>query len=109
MHRDLASDRLFDQRFLRPRTPHEHFFLEGITYPASRDRLVSFVTDSELDPDVLNLVRSLPDREYLDHDDVWRSMGEATRRLGLGRSDGEGRDDLGKEATGEQEGDIREP
>lgn len=109
MHRDLASDRLFDRRFVRPQTSHEHFMLEGITYPASRDRIVSFVSDSALDPDTLNLVRSLPDREYLSHDDVWRAIGEATRRLGLGRSDGQGRDDLGKEATGEEEGEIREP
>lgn len=109
MHRDLASDRLFEHRFVRPQTSHEHFIFEGIRYPASRDRLVSFATDSEIDADSLNLVRALPDREYFSHNDVWRAMGEATRRFGLGRSDGEQRDDLGKQATGEEEGDIREP
>lgn len=109
MHRDLASNRLFDERFQRPKAEHEHFLFEGIRYPASRERLVSFATDSLIDPDSLNLVRSLPDREYMDANDVWRAIGEATRRFGLWSKEGERRDDMGKEATHTDDGEFLHP
>ena len=104
MHKDLAPDR----RFFRHRAEHEHFIFEGIEYPASREDLVEFATDAEIDPDVLNLVRGLPDREYLDQNDVWRAIGEASRRFGIGRSDGDQRDDIGKQHTTSEEG-VRHP
>jgi len=52
-----------------------------------------------LDVDTLNLVRALPDREFVDRNDVWRAIGEATRGFGLGlRHEGTPRDDIGKQA-----------
>lgn len=104
MHRDVAPDR----RFMRSKTEHEHFLFEGIEYPTNKEELVEFATDALNDPDVLNLIRALPDREYLDRDDIWRAMGEASRRFGVGRDDGDQRDDIGKQWTVTEEG-VRRP
>lgn len=93
-----------------PRQPeHDHFVFEGIDFPATREDLIRYVTDAESDRDVQNLVRSLPDRTYSSRDDVWRSIGEATRMLGGGmRNVGTPRDDIGKQATSVHE-TVREP
>jgi len=104
MHRDVAPDR----RFQRSQTEHEHFLFEGIEYPTNKEELVAFATDAIHDTDTLNLVRALPDREYFDRDDIWRAMGEASRRFGLGHDDGAQRDDIGKQWTVTEEG-VRQP
>lgn len=75
---------------------HQHFLFEGIDYPATRQELIDFATDGELDADTLNLVRSLPDRDYMNRDDIWRSMAEATRVFAGNSRTGSPRDDIGK-------------
>lgn len=96
MHRDLTTDRALEHR----QNPHEHFMFEGIEYPVSRQDLIDLASDSEYDPDTLNLVRSLPDRTFTSRDDIWRSMAEATRVFAGGT--GTPRDDIGKQATGDK-------
>lgn len=96
VHKDISS-----RESLFHHTPeHDHFLFEGLEFPADRERLVRFVTDAESDADTQNLIRSLPDRVYENQDDVWRSIGEASRRFGVGGRDlGQERDDLGKQMT----------
>ena len=55
-------------------------------------------------------IRALPDREYLSQDDVWRAIGEATRKFGVGmRNIGTPRDNIGKQATVEADGHVNQP
>ena len=39
-------------------------FLGGISYPATREQLVEHARGNEADGDVLDALRSIPDREY---------------------------------------------
>lgn len=95
-HRNVGPDGAFQHR----QNEHSHFLFEGIDYPATRQDLVDFATDGHADPDVLNLVRSLPDHSYGSRDEIWRAWAEAMRRSGGGaRNLGEPRDDLGKQAA----------
>lgn len=106
MHRELPSD---DLRFQK-QTEHQHFIFEGIEYPVSRADLIEIAADAEYDPDTLNLVRSLPERIFTSRDDIWRSIGEATRRLaGGGNAGGAPRDDLGKQASLDDDGTFHRP
>jgi len=93
-HREVVPDVAF-----QPRQPtHDHFVFEGVAYPTTQRDLVEFATDAEVDVDTLNLVKALPDRDYLSRDDVWRAWGEAARRVAGGaRMLGRPRDDLGSE------------
>jgi hypothetical protein len=97
MHRETIPERPWPQR-----VDHDHFIFEGMTFPATREDLVSFATDAELDRNTLNLVRSLPDRTFESTTDIWRSIGEGTRVM-LG-GEGSPRDDIGKEAVLNGEG-----
>lgn len=83
------------------RAHHEHFILEGASFPTTKDDLVDFVTEAEPDLDTLNLVRALPNRVYTDRNDVWRAISEGTRVM-MG-SAGSPRDDLGKAPNGVDE------
>ncbi|MFM2153530.1 MAG: hypothetical protein RL199_1965 [Pseudomonadota bacterium] len=95
-HREVVPDEAF-----APHQPtHNRFLFEGVAYPTDKQDLVEFATDAAFDIDTLNLVRALPDREYLSRDDVWRAWGEACRKVGGGaRNLGTPRDDIGREAT----------
>jgi hypothetical protein len=94
-----------EDRFQRHDPMKQHFIFEGLDFPATKNDLVEFVTDAESDQDTLNLVRSLPDREYLSRDDIWRAIGEATRVFGGGgRNIGQPRDDIGKQSTTTESG-----
>ena len=95
-HRNVAPDGAFQHR----QNEHSHFLFEGIDYPATRQELIDFATDGQVDPDVLNIVRALPDHSYGSRDEIWRAWSEAMRRFGSGaRNLGEPRDDIGKQAT----------
>lgn len=100
-HREIVSPSEFF-----PRGPeHNHFVLEGIEYPATREELLGYVIDAEASAETINLFSSLPERTYTSRDDVWRSIGEATRMYGGGARDlGEPRDDIGKQATHTEDG-----
>jgi hypothetical protein len=82
---------------------HQHFLFEGMDFPATKEDLVDFATEASnaaSDTDTLNLIRALPDRDYLNKEDVWRAVGEATRVLANGgRKIGAPRDDIGKQIT----------
>jgi hypothetical protein len=91
---------------------HQHFIFEGVTFPTSRAELVAFATDASLDRDIINLMNALPEREYVSAHDVWRAIGEATRRFGLGTyrgGVGVARDDIGKQATVAADGHVNRP
>jgi hypothetical protein len=94
MHRELAP-----QGGRLPREDHDHFIFEGMEFPATRQDLVDFAENDELDTDTLNLILSLPDRTYADQNDVWRSIAEATRVMAGGSGTGTPRDDIGREAV----------
>jgi hypothetical protein len=64
-------------------------------YPASKEDLVDYATEAEMDTDTLNLILALPQHVYRNAGDVWRSIAEATRVMAGG--EGSSRDDLGKE------------
>lgn len=105
-HKDLGRDDRFEPR----QAEHEHFIFEGVEFPTTKEELVAIATDGEVDPDRLNLIRALPDREYVSRDDVWRAIGEASRRFGVGmRNIGTPRDDIGKQATVDADGHVNRP
>jgi len=104
MHREFVPDGK-----LTLRTPeHQHFLFEGLEFPAGKQELVDYATDVVTDPDTLNLVRSLPDRQYLGPDDIWRSIAEATRVMAGGPNVGTPRDDIGKQGLKTANG-LRHP
>lgn len=105
-HRDMGKD----DRSYRDEPEHQHFIFEGVEFPVSKAELVGFVTDLASDVDTMNLIRALPDREYASAHDVWRSIGEATRKFGSGQRDlGQPRDDIGKQATAAADGHVNQP
>jgi hypothetical protein len=73
--------------------------LFAVEYPISRDDLVVAAAESEADVNVINFLRSLPDRIYTSPKDVQRQFGEAEARFGLNRIDVRHRGDLAKEAV----------
>jgi hypothetical protein len=97
MHRELGPDRKLEKNG----HGHEHFLFEGIDYPVTKEDLVEIATDAAIDPQTLNLVRGLPEGTYRSRDEIWRSIGEATRVLAGNRNVGAPRDDLGKQAVRE--------
>jgi hypothetical protein len=48
-----------------------HAFANG---QASRDLIVAYATGSHARPEVIDLLRRLPDRPYPDVDDLWREL-----------------------------------
>lgn len=92
-HREVVQD-----AYLNHRQPeHDHFLFEGVDYPATKQELVDFASDTAIDADTMNLVRSLPDRTFENRDDVWRGWSEAMRVFG--GAGGEPRDNMGKQKT----------
>ncbi len=71
-----------------------------VEYPISRDDLVLAAGEAEADRDVINFLRSLPDRVYTSPADVQRQFGEAGARFGLNSDVAvRHRGDLAKEAV----------
>ena len=60
------------------------YILQQVDYPASREDLVQAAEDEQAPVDTLNFLRSLPDRQYRDPDDVLRQFAEADARFGMG-------------------------
>jgi hypothetical protein len=48
-----------------------HAFAGG---PASLDRILAYATGSHARPELIDLLRHLPDRAYPDADDLWREL-----------------------------------
>lgn len=76
------------------------YILQQVDYPATREDLVSAAEDEHADVDTINFLKSLPDRQYRDPDDVLRQFAEADARFGMGnRGAGTHRGNIGKETT----------
>ncbi|WP_205507839.1 DUF2795 domain-containing protein [Myxococcus vastator] len=93
-------------------TPH----LDAVEYPVEREQLVAAAADAGAPPDVINLFKCLPRREYATREAVQRDLSEASRRSALGGSmdddDGVNRDrsNLGRDAVEDApDGQTRHP
>ncbi|WP_373047080.1 DUF2795 domain-containing protein [Vulgatibacter sp.] len=76
------------------------YILETVEYPATREDLVQAAEDGEAPVDAINFLKSLPDRQYRDPDDVLREFAEAQGGFGLGPSrEPNHRGNIGKEMT----------
>ena len=57
-------------------SPHElTTYLSGVTYPATKERILTVVRDQGAHDDVLEVLGSLGDREYADPPDVMNELG----------------------------------
>lgn len=84
--------------------------LQSIDFPATRDALVLTAEDSDSPVEVINFLKSLPDRLYLSADDCLREFAEADARAGMGPGrEVHHRGDIGKEMTEPREGPPRHP
>jgi hypothetical protein len=70
-----------------------------VEYPISRDDLVIAAGEVEADRNVINFLRSLPDRIYTSPTDVQREFAEADARFGMNSDDVRHRGNLGKDAV----------
>lgn len=52
-------------------------YLKGIDYPASRDQLASHAEQNGADPEVLDMIKAMPDKQYEDMADVMSGYGAA--------------------------------
>ncbi|MFB1483024.1 DUF2795 domain-containing protein [Corallococcus sp. RDP092CA] len=92
-------------------TPH----LDGVEYPATREELVETAADNEAPVDIINILKSLPQDEYMLREHVLRDLAEAERRFamnGLRDDDGVDRDrrNIGRDRVeGASEGETRHP
>ncbi len=57
--------------------------LSGIQYPKTREELVDYASVRVSDEELINLIRSLPTREYRDSADVAIALGEVKQRQGI--------------------------
>lgn len=51
-------------------------FLEGISFPASKDDLMDYAEDNNAPQDVLDVLDQLPDQEYTSMADVMSGVGQ---------------------------------
>lgn len=71
-----------------------------VEYPISRDELVTAAGEAEADRNVINFLRSLPDRIYTSPHDVQREFSEAEARFGMNSdNDVRHRGNIGKDAV----------
>jgi len=76
------------------------YILQQVDYPTTRQELVRAAEDSDAPVDTINFLKSLPDRQYRDPDDVLRQFAEAEARFGMGPGrEVHHRGDIGKEMT----------
>jgi hypothetical protein len=62
--------------------------LSGIQYPRTKEELVNYASGKVSDEELINQIRSLPDRQYRDSADVTIALGEVKQK-GRVRSAGE--------------------
>jgi hypothetical protein len=70
-----------------------------VEYPISREELVTAAAEAEADRNVINFLRSLPDRIYTSPTDVQREFAEAEARFGMNSQDVRHRGNIGKDAV----------
>jgi hypothetical protein len=57
--------------------------LSGIQYPRTKKELVSYASGRVADEELMNIIKSLPTREYRDSADVAIALGEVKRKQGI--------------------------
>jgi hypothetical protein len=57
--------------------------LSGIQYPKTREELVNYAARKSSDEELINLIKSLPARQYRDSADVATALGEVKQRQGI--------------------------
>jgi Protein of unknown function (DUF2795) len=70
-----------------------------IDYPTTRDELAQVAGEAGAPIDVINFLKSLPDRTYESREDVQREFAEADARFGMFTAEIRHRGDIGKEAV----------
>ncbi len=80
-----------------------------VDYPISRDDLVEAAGDAGAPVDVINFLRSLPDRTYQSRVEVEREFAEADARFGIFTGDVRHRGDIGNEAVESGKPPTRHP
>jgi hypothetical protein len=70
-----------------------------VEYPITPGELAQAAAEADAPVDVINFLRSLPDRIYTSPTDVLREFGEGSARFGLFTADVRHRGDIGKEAV----------
>jgi hypothetical protein len=57
--------------------------LSGIQYPKTREELVNYAAERVSDEELMNLIKSLPTRQYRDSAEVAIALGEVKQRQGV--------------------------
>jgi hypothetical protein len=57
--------------------------LSGIQYPKRREELVNYAAERVSDEELMNLIKSLPTRQYRDSAEVAIALGEIKQRQGV--------------------------
>ncbi len=83
--------------------------LSEVEYPISRDDLAQAAADVDAPVEVINFLRSLPDRIYQSRDEVQREFAEAGARFGIFTGEVRHRGDIGKEAVEQGKPPTRHP
>jgi len=51
-------------------------FLEGISFPASKDELIDYAEDNNAPQDIIDVLEQLPDQEYTSMADIMSGIGQ---------------------------------
>jgi Protein of unknown function (DUF2795) len=57
--------------------------LSGVQYPRTKEELVNYASGRMSDEELMNIIKSLPAREYRDSADVAIALGEVKRKQGI--------------------------
>jgi Protein of unknown function (DUF2795) len=57
--------------------------LSGIQYPRTKEELVNYALGRISDEELVNIIKSLPPREYRDSADVAIALGEVKKKQGI--------------------------
>ena len=57
--------------------------LSGIQYPRTKEELVNYASGRVSDEELMNIIKSLPTREYRDSADVGIALGEVKQKQGI--------------------------
>jgi hypothetical protein len=52
-------------------------FIEGLDYPAEKSAILTAARDAKIDPTVLASLEKLPDREYVDAEELTKALNAA--------------------------------
>lgn len=52
-------------------------FLEGMDFPANRQQIIDYARDNNAPPDVLDMLRHMPEGTYYSMAGIWEAVGRA--------------------------------